>query len=504
MANEEHLALLRQGVEAWNQWKANNPEIRPNLSFATGNRITIREAKLSGVDLSQTNLSRVDLSRADLMGANLSEANLNQAYLSEVNLIGGDLSSADLSSADLTSANLIGVNLSKSYLSGADLRKANLSGVDFIEAKLIGAKLSGANLSGANLREANLTGASLRGANLKGANLKGANLTGANLTGANLQKIKASDTNFNKAILTGACLEDWHINSATKLDHVICDYIYLQTELKERRPINGNFAPGEFSKLFQKPLETINLIFRNGIDWQAFLFAFQKLQIEAGGNQLSIQSLENKNDQVLIIRVNVPPNTNKADIKTYIKQEYDYQLKAIDKEYRYQLQANYDQIALYRQQSANLAEMVKVLACRTINVEARGMSEHNFVLEASKYNHNGAKIDHIFNTYQEVDFHPSIQHNYAPEQKQSLTDTAVKIQKFLQQLEQTYPTNTPLEKQMVVIEVLKRIESNPTLKARVVGSLQDVSIEALKQLIDHPLANVLLTALEGYQEIDQS
>jgi hypothetical protein len=69
MANEEHLALLKQGVEAWNEWKANNPDIRPDLSFATGNGITIRGAKLSGVDLSRANLSRADLSRADLIGA---------------------------------------------------------------------------------------------------------------------------------------------------------------------------------------------------------------------------------------------------------------------------------------------------------------------------------------------------------------------------------------------------------------------------------------------------
>jgi uncharacterized protein YjbI with pentapeptide repeats len=65
MANEEHLALLRQGVDGWNAWKANNPEIRPDLSFATGKGLIIREAKLSGVDLSRANLSRANLSRAD-------------------------------------------------------------------------------------------------------------------------------------------------------------------------------------------------------------------------------------------------------------------------------------------------------------------------------------------------------------------------------------------------------------------------------------------------------
>ncbi|MBD2017251.1 pentapeptide repeat-containing protein [Microcoleus sp. FACHB-53] len=461
MANEEHLSVLRQGVEAWNEWKANNPEIRPNLSFANGKRITIRGAKLSGVDLSRTNLSRADLSKADLIGAKLNEANLSEAYLSEADLIGADLNSADLSSADLIGANLIGANLNKAYLSGADLTKANLSGADLVGAKLIGAKLSGANLSGAKLIGANLSGAYLRGANLKGANLIDANLIGANLSRANLHRTKALHSNLYKAILTGACLQDWHTNSATNLEDVICDYIYLQVDQQERRPIQGNFAPGEFTNLFQKALETVDLIFSNGIDWQAFLISFEKIQIKTGILELSLQTIENKNDGTLVIRLSVPNEVNKTDIEHSLKREYEHQLKVIDKIYRYQLQATYEEIATYRHQSIDLIEIVKVMASRTINVETQYLIE-----------------------------------------RRTVSDAAAKIQKLLQQLEQTYPTSTPLEKQIVVIEVIKHIESNPTLKMRVVEALKGVSIEALKELIDHPLVNVLLAALEEYQEID--
>jgi hypothetical protein len=41
MANDEHVALLKQGVDAWNAWRRYNPDIRPDLS----------EANLSGADL---------------------------------------------------------------------------------------------------------------------------------------------------------------------------------------------------------------------------------------------------------------------------------------------------------------------------------------------------------------------------------------------------------------------------------------------------------------------
>jgi hypothetical protein len=46
MANEEHLALLRQGVDVWNAWRAREPAIAPDLSGAP----------LYGADLGGANL----------------------------------------------------------------------------------------------------------------------------------------------------------------------------------------------------------------------------------------------------------------------------------------------------------------------------------------------------------------------------------------------------------------------------------------------------------------
>ncbi|EDX76730.1 Pentapeptide repeat protein [Coleofasciculus chthonoplastes PCC 7420] len=495
--NEDYLALLRQGVEVWNAWKAHHPDIRPNLSFATGKGVAIQGAKLSGVDLSRANLSQADLSKADLIGANLSEAYLSEAYLSEADLIGANLTAADLRNADLISANLIGANLNNIYLSGADLTKANLSGADLVGAKLIGAKLSGTNLSGANLSGANLSGAHLVGANLRGTNLKGANCSQANLRGVNLQRCKAFNTDFHQAIFTAACLEDWHINSGTNLAEVICEYVYLQTNQHERCPHQGTFAPGEFTRVFQVPLETVNLTFRNGIDWQAFFAAFQACQVQDGSNILTIQSLENRPDGVLTIRIAIPIDANRLEVEHFLNREYDAQLEVIDKDYRYQLQVKYEQVATYRQQSANLTEILQRLAektvnpAQTINVEARRLVE-----PLTPYPSNqGESMENC------PSGNSAIAPAYTLEQKQRLTDTATKIQKLLQQLDQTYPTNTPLEKQRVVIEVLERIEQNPMLKASVVEGLKGVQTEVLKELIDHPLVNVLLAALEEYQTI---
>ena len=41
MANPEHLAKLEEGVEAWNKWREENPDIRePDLREAILRRVT--------------------------------------------------------------------------------------------------------------------------------------------------------------------------------------------------------------------------------------------------------------------------------------------------------------------------------------------------------------------------------------------------------------------------------------------------------------------------------
>ncbi len=83
------------------------------------------------------------------------------------------------------------------------------------------------------------------------ADLSDANFSGTDLMGSDLSKSQVLGTNFTYATLTGACLSEWKINSATKLDNVDCHYVYLQSGKLQRHPSNGEFAPGEFMKLFQ-------------------------------------------------------------------------------------------------------------------------------------------------------------------------------------------------------------------------------------------------------------
>jgi hypothetical protein len=146
MANEEHLRILRQGVEAWNKWRSENPHLRPSLSDTGFQEAELTGAVLTHADLISADLSRADLSRADFRRAELSLANLN----------GANLSSGNLSFADLRGAVLRDAVLRDAVLDLADLSRADLSGADLSGADLRSAILGYTDLSDAVLTDARI------------------------------------------------------------------------------------------------------------------------------------------------------------------------------------------------------------------------------------------------------------------------------------------------------------------------------------------------------------
>jgi TIR domain/Pentapeptide repeats (8 copies) len=154
MANPEHLAILKQGVERWNKWRKERPEVVPRLSRANFNEADLSGANLRDANLREAGLWRANLAKADLHLANLRTANLGEADLSWANLRQADLGFARLFRATLYQANLGGANLPGADLSGANLGEANLS-----KTNLGGTDLSAADLSKADFTEARMEGA---------------------------------------------------------------------------------------------------------------------------------------------------------------------------------------------------------------------------------------------------------------------------------------------------------------------------------------------------------
>jgi hypothetical protein len=110
MANEEQLELLKSGVETWNQWREENPDV-------------------------EIDLSKADLNGADLHEANLSKAILREANLRETTLYGVNFNETDLSGADLSNATLINTNFVGTKVDGADISNSKIYGVNVWDLK---------------------------------------------------------------------------------------------------------------------------------------------------------------------------------------------------------------------------------------------------------------------------------------------------------------------------------------------------------------------------------
>jgi uncharacterized protein YjbI with pentapeptide repeats len=493
MANEEHLKILKQGIEKWNNWREENPEIIPDLSgisLADFHHLVIVNQSPNAVNFTRGNFSKVNLS-----GVDFRMISRRGCYSAHVSFIEADLSEAKLQGAKLHDAVLRGANLIAAELIRADLRRA---------------KLQGANLSRADLSDARLPNAYLTG-----------------------------------AILTGACVDGWRIEGAN-LDDIECDYVYLaakdltdypryypppphlhrQPRFTRRCPSNRNFALGEFTKLFRKALDTVNLIFSNGFDWDAFAYSYKQLQIENEELHLQIKTIDNR-DGILVITVQGIPEDYQARWESSFRQKYDLRLQELEARYQGELKAKDGQIVLYERMISQsdrtitrhektidqLIERIDTPLVGDINISgSQNISSaiaQTALSAASKYNlsldkhmiDNRRAINTGGGNYNERIEGNYVQGNYyAAAQPKSIVETAAEIQQLLEQLDKSYPIDTTTGKMALATEAMSRIESDPSLAERIVSALQAGSIEAIAQLLNHPAASFVIGALEDWKK----
>ena len=518
-----------------------------NLSVARLWKANLSEANLSGADLSGTDFIEANLSRANFSGANLTEidfsgANLTEANFSETNLTGVDFSKANLTGVDFSGVNLSGANFTEARLVGAKLIGAQLIGAQLVRTHLDSSNLHLADLSEANLSEATLTGTCLIGAeliradlsnanffraNLAGAdfleanfhvadfseaNLSKANLSSVNLSTANLSKANLSEATlcetlwqltvligavFKSSDLTGACIQNWSINVETDFTDVICDYIFLKWDEKnqasiERRPSdpNRNFASGDFERFIRQSLETVALIFGEGIDWNAFLQSFQGLQLDSEVGELSIAGIKKNRDGSFVVQVDVPADADKAAIEKDFWNRYQPLLEAKDQQIKLlqgQLEFSQDQVNRERQNAANLITIVQTMAEKQ---------------QGTTYNINAENIG-IAGGHTTAESGSIIAGQFNEAEKQNLQQAAAEIQALLKQLETEYGSDTMSEKMTVATEVIKEIEQNQTLAQRVIAAFKAGGMSPLDSYLDTPAASFVISAIQSWYETSQ-
>lgn len=160
------------------------------------------------------------------------------------------------------------------------------------------------------------------------------------------------------------------------------------------------------------------------------------------------------------------------------------------------------EIEIHRQHNADLLGIIKDITSQSIhvqnNVNAIAKAENSSMPETYNTDNRGANIGNFANKMQD---NASMQANvYSTERKQNLTEAAAEIQQLLQQLEATNPNTTEIEKLTVVAKASEEIKKDPTLKARVINALKAGGTEAFKEAVDHPLVNILVAIIQGWQE----
>lgn len=112
-------------------------------------------------------------------------------------------------------------------------------------------------------------------------------------------------------------------------------------------------------------------------------------------------------------------------------------------------------------------------------------------METPKFDFRGATVGSFAETVHGDQ--KSIQHIYAPEQKQTLTEAASEIQRLIKQLEMTNPNATEAEQAAYVNN-----QTTPKLKQRVVAALQAGSEAAIEEFLDNPYVNVGKAVVKGW------
>lgn len=142
----------------------------------------------------------------------------------------------------------------------------------------------------------------------------------------------------------------------------------FSTTKEKRRPSSGEFAPGEFTKLFQEVLNTVDVILRNGLDLQALANSLRQLKIQNEGTELSIRSIENIGDGIVLVKVNVPADANKQKIHAEFTQNYQIALQALEQRYQAELTSKDKQIEEWK-------EFAQLLASRPTKVQVNSTTK---------------------------------------------------------------------------------------------------------------------------------
>ncbi|MEM6403768.1 MAG: pentapeptide repeat-containing protein [Cyanobacteria bacterium P01_D01_bin.116] len=550
MANEKHLAILKQGVKVWNQWRKNNRGIVPVLS-----EVNLTKENLCGADLNWANLRHTNLNGANLSGANLSRANLEKADLSGANLSGANLSDAKLEYAKFRCAQIsVETLIQEKWRMVLVIMNDGAAGKNFSKVDLSKADLSGANLSGANLSGADLSKVDLRNANLRSANLLGANITGADITGADIYKTNFNQANITRLIGASFNIEEFYevviyrdishncpsagpvrdkIDFSKKLLSLASPVSDKGYSLSKKKPIPGIILyteQDELSHYIKSYFEYIDTLSgddfhiyllekpplkwkKSNLSWKEILeFYLHKLipifhwcrriknkpysksevydiarQWRIDINNIPCLVLFNPKNVSEKIIFNIDINISKNSLEYYFRDLFsELERRVVISNSQSQQNLQLDSYATFNKIKIEFMSIIGFLENKYSKKEIDGGTLQQTIYDLRNTTFAGGLVN--ANTVHANQIGGNIT-NHASEHRQNIVEVAKEIEALLQHLQQSYPSTTSAEKMAIVAKAVEEIEKNSTLKGRVIGALKAGGTEAIKEFVDNPLIN---------------
>jgi uncharacterized protein YjbI with pentapeptide repeats len=159
----------------------------------------------------------------------------------KLDLRDADLSGADLSGCKFSHADMRGANLEGTILAGTDFQLANLEGAIFCGATADAPPDGGPYFMRADLRSAVFDGAALKHADFAEAYLEAANFQNAHLVSCSFRKANLQRADFTKALLFDCHFTESQLSSAK-----LCEAHFSRTHLERAVLSEANVASADF------------------------------------------------------------------------------------------------------------------------------------------------------------------------------------------------------------------------------------------------------------------
>ncbi len=435
----------------------------------------IRNIAVAFAATSGTSFRGANLTDADFTGAILKNTSLSRATL--IRTCWRDTKKLDLADPGNT------------YLQDSQIRQLLLTGQG-----------QNKNFDNLSLRGINLQGANLQDASFIGTDLNEANLKNADLSRAKLKQTKLDATDFTGATLTGSYIEDWGITSKTNFTGVSCEYVYMRVPTKDnphppRKPDNREevFADGEFGDFIKPIVDTLDLYHAQRANPGAIAISFKELAENNPDAELEIVAMEKRGGDKFLLRVKTAPEADKSELSAEYFDTYN-QIKGLPEQaIKLLLAEKDDHIRRLENMVTTALERPSFYTNNYQQGDINMAGDRKIETGGGNYNESGTYNEHIEGDSNRSNYH-------AAERKQTLAEAAAEIQQLLKQLENSYPTDTTAGKMAIATEAINRIESNPTLAARILSAFKMGSIKGFEQFLSHPAASFVIAALEDWQK----